>query len=79
MTTRTFIIGGTRADALQFCRDARLAPSARSTVILTTPESVRGHTIKPTDVTIWNGYVSDELMTDVAIAIDAGLRAEVDA
>lgn len=72
---RTFIIGGTYAEARRWCQDNGVQPFAHTTKIVTTPLSVRGMTIRPEDRVVWyDGPIDERLIENVRIAQMSGDR-----
>lgn len=70
---RTFVIGGTFADARRWCQDNGIQPFAHTTHILTTANSARGHVIRPQDRVLWfDGPLDPRLVEGIRIAQMAG-------
>jgi len=66
---RTFIIGGTHREALGWCRENGVAPYARTTIIATHGDAIRGHAIRPEDRVVWHvTHVPTELLEQVRVA-----------
>ena len=70
--SKTYIVGGTREGAIDWCRQNGVQPFARDTQILTTERAMRGHTIRRDDVVIRLAPMGEALENGLRLAMMYG-------